>query len=370
MRRLLPLPLLALFVLPSAASAATVSVSDKVLTYQADPGQRSALDVTYGADSIGRTIVMTEAEEPLTAGTGCTQITALRVSCSESYSDKNGDRVYNFWNITYKLGDGNDSLKHYSTIEQPVTIYGEEGNDNVNGGENSLAIVGMPRLYDLIEGGPGDDTIDGQAGNNRLNGGPGEDDISGGPNNDLLNGDEGADQLDGGPGTDELTGGPGNDSMLARDSGSSFSFADVFIGGPGSDTVDFGSTSSPVFVTFDNKANDGALNERDNVRSDVENIISGSGNDKLTGSSAANLFRAGGGDDQISGGAGNDKLYGGPGDDKIIGGPGSDSVFGEMGADTMLLKDGARDRANCGGRSEGDRVKRDAVDKISGCKRR
>lgn len=313
---------------------------------------------------------MQEAETPITAGPGCTQITALRVSCRESYSDSKGDRVYLFWNITYKLGDGNDSLKNYSSIEQPVTIYGEEGNDNVNGADNSLSIVGMPRLYDLIDGGPGDDTIDGQSGNNRLNGGPGEDDISGGPNNDLLNGEDGADQLDGGPGADELTGGPGNDLLLARDSGSSQSFPDVFIGGPGSDTADFSATSSPVFVTFDNKANDGALNERDNVRDDVENVLSGSGNDKLVGSSAANLFRAGGGDDNLSGGAGNDKLYGGPGDDRILAGAGSDSVFGEMGADTMLLKDGTRDRANCGGRSEGDRIKKDPFDKISGCTRR
>lgn len=361
--------LLALFC-PAVASAASVSVSQNTLFYEAAAGERSALEVGYGSSSAGRVIVLNEAEESLTAGAGCTQVTALRVYCLESHTDTNGNQVYDIIGLHYKLGDGNDALKHSQSIEQPITVYGEAGNDNFNGADNSISAAGVARLYDLLDGGPGDDTINGESGNNRLFGGEGQDDLSGGPNNDVLSGGAGPDLMDGGPGADELSGGAGNDMMMARDSGSSQTYPDVFIGGAGSDTVDYSATSDTVFVSFDNKANDGAVNERDNLRADMENAITGAGDDRLVGSSAANTFRAGAGDDQLSGGAGADRLFGGPGDDSILGGAGSDSVFGEQGKDIMRVKDGSRDRVNCGGVSEGDRVTKDAFDRVSGCRRR
>jgi serralysin len=115
----------------------------------------------------------------------------------------------------------------------------------------------------------------------------------------------------------------------------------------------------------------------------IENIISGSGGDTITGNDAANVIwggggadvvRAGsgddiirggtgndilngnhkhdlligeGGDDILRGGAGRDKLDGGTGDDILMGGIGRDKLTGGSGADTFVFKSGwAVDRVN------------------------
>ncbi len=58
----------------------------------------------------------------------------------------------------------------------------------------------------------------------------------------------------------------------------------------------------------------------------IEVLISGSGNDTITGNDANNT---------INGGAGDDILYGGLGDDQLIGGAGADQLFGDGGSDTV-----------------------------------
>ena len=73
----------------------------------------------------------------------------------------------------------------------------------------------------------------------------------------------------------------------------------------------------------------------------IENILSGSGDDSLTGNSAANNISGGGGNDTLIGGLGNDTLIGGDGNDTLIGGLGNDNyVFntplGAGNIDTIL----------------------------------
>lgn len=60
-------------------------------------------------------------------------------------------------------------------------------------------------------------------------------------------------------------------------------------------------------------------------------LFGDAGNDRLTGSSAA---------DRLDGGAGNDILEGGSGAEVLIGGDGNDFVDGNQGADTAILGDG------------------------------
>ena len=55
----------------------------------------------------------------------------------------------------------------------------------------------------------------------------------------------------------------------------------------------------------------------------IENLLSGSGNDVLTGNSADNLINGGGGNDVINGGGGNDTLIGFYGNDTLNGGAGA-----------------------------------------------
>src|SRR4051794_8420299 len=132
-------------------------------------------------------------------------------------------------------------------------------------------------------------TIVGTARNDRLVGRTGHDIICGLGGNDVISGNSGADVLDGGSGNDILVGGAG---------------ADVFAGGPGSDTADYSAQTVPVTAALDGRAASGAAGEKDRIGIDVEALIGGSSDDRLTGNSGANT---------ISGGAGNDRLVGGAG---------------------------------------------------------
>jgi serralysin len=59
---------------------------------------------------------------------------------------------------------------------------------------------------------------------------------------------------------------------------------------------------------------------------DIENLTSGSGSDKLYGNSLDNKIVGGGGNDLITGEAGNDTLYGGQGNNTLNGGAGYDEL--------------------------------------------
>src|SRR5688572_22629169 len=105
---------------------------------------------------------------------------------------------------------------------------------------------------------------------------------------------------------------------------------DEFFGGLGTDTISFEYRDDPgvrVFVTLDDRADDGD-NRRENVHSDVENVIGGAGDDWIVGSLAniRNRFEGRGGNDVLSGVGGDDVLLGGPGDDELIGGDGNDAL--------------------------------------------
>ncbi|MFQ5437476.1 MAG: M10 family metallopeptidase C-terminal domain-containing protein [Paracoccaceae bacterium] len=67
----------------------------------------------------------------------------------------------------------------------------------------------------------------------------------------------------------------------------------------------------------------------------IENFIAGSGNDTVTGNSAANTIKGRKGNDTISGGAGNDILKGNAGVDTLDGGTGADHLFGGIGGDQL-----------------------------------
>ncbi|MBY6066190.1 M10 family metallopeptidase C-terminal domain-containing protein [Leisingera aquaemixtae] len=88
----------------------------------------------------------------------------------------------------------------------------------------------------------------------------------------------------------------------------------------------------------------------------VENLITGAGNDTVTGNSAANdirtqagddTVRAMGGSDRLDGGDGNDQLFGNTGNDHLSGGAGRDRLVGGGGND-RLFGGGQIDRLNGG----------------------
>ena len=127
-------------------------------------------------------------------------------------------------------------------------------------------------------------------------------------------------------------GGPGNDTF---NQGSASTPGEVLWGGSGTDTVNYASRSAAVTVTVGAGANDGVASENDDINDDVEVVTGGTAADTLTASAIGNTLNGGPGADTLVGGAGNDTINGGPGNDTIRGGAGNDILSGDDGDDTF-----------------------------------
>jgi hypothetical protein len=192
--------------------------------------------------------------------------------------------------------------------------------------------VGETAIYAL--GGAGDDTIGSGVSDDLLSGGPGDDTLAAGAGRDFLDGGQGADMLRGGPETDY---------------------------------ADYSRRANALRIDLDGRADDGEPGEGDNVHTDVEGVVAGTGDDLLVGNGKHNVFNGSGGDDTIRGradqdvvfgGAGNDRLSGGmgvdwlngeSGDDVLVGGPRSDALFAHSGRDRIFARDGVADAVIDGG---------------------
>jgi Ca2+-binding RTX toxin-like protein len=174
----------------------------------------------------------------------------------------------------------------------------------------------------LVNAGSGNDTVTfgANTANATVNGQGGHDSIVGTPGNDTLNGNAGHDTLVGSFGNDVMSGGAGSDDLD---------------GGAGHDTTSFAEFSIPLDLSIDDAFND--TPENDNIRSSVETVLGGSGND---GISAAGMLNAAvlvgnGGHDSLVGGAANDTLDGSEGHDTLVGNEGHDSLTGFAGEDSL-----------------------------------
>jgi 6-phosphogluconolactonase (cycloisomerase 2 family) len=309
---------------------------------------------------------------------------------------------------------------------KPATIIGTNSSETLTGTSGADVIVGLGG-NDTISGAGGNDTICGGDGNDTLDGGAGADVLSGGTGTDSAtyatrstavsvsldnaandgnsgDGPAGArdnvksdvENLIGGKGADTLTGSSAANSLDGRNG------ADVLSGLGGIDTATYATRTTAVTVTLDNAANDGNSSDgpagaRDNVKSDIENLIGGSANDTLTGGAAANTLDGRNGADVLSGlggvdtatyatrttavtvtldnvandgdsgdgsthdnvksdienvigGKGADSLTGSAANNKLTGGLGADSLLGLGGNDTLFANDGIADtKIDCGG---------------------
>jgi subtilisin-like proprotein convertase family protein len=95
-----------------------------------------------------------------------------------------------------------------------------------------------------------------------------------------------------------------------------------------------------------------------------ENIVTGDGNDTLTGNSKANRMVAMRGNDTVNGGSGDDTIEGGGGRDRLLGGGGNDRLLG--GDDADVARGGSGNDRLIGGRGD-DRLSGEAgADVIEG----
>lgn len=340
-------------------------------------------------------------------------------------------------------GDGADRLNLAGTradytVSQDGSLFLIQG----LGGQGSFTLSSVETVYfagedesydieDLLTAGgtPGNDVLEGDASDNQLYGLAGD---------DVLRGFAGNDLLDGGTGADVMEGGLGNDLYFVDDSGdvvteaagygidevrttrASYTLAlnverltgllstgqaltgnalaniltggagaDVLNGGLGSDTAAYAWSTAGLGIDLQSGATSGDA-AGDSFTS-IENLTGGSGNDSLSGTSAANILDGGAGDDTLTGRGGNDiyyvdsagdsvvetagqgtdeirttlaalalganvenlrylgagafqgdgnalnnLIYGGAGDDVLSGGAGHDSLYGGGGADQLL----------------------------------
>ena len=289
-------------------------------------------------------------------------------------------------------GGGNDSIIGSSTAN---TIWGSEGNDTLDGGSGNDSLTGgegddsilggdgndvildagYSGGYDNVDGGSGSDTITAYSNNTTIglrsvanvetitSGGystvyiGGTDDngeswdftsvalsgitaIDGGGGNDSIIGSSTANTIWGSEGNDTLSGGGGNDSL------SGGTGADILIGGSGNDnmngqddtdTVDYSYASAAWTINLSAGSSQGTSGSETDTITNVENVIGGTGNDSITGTSSANVLAGNDGADTISGSGGNDTLQGGAGDDRLTGGTGNDSIDGGTGTGDVAV---------------------------------
>jgi Ca2+-binding RTX toxin-like protein len=234
-----------------------------------------------------------------------------------------------------------------------ATQTGTKGDDKLRGSEQA----------DSIDGGAGNDYIAGLGGDDNINGGADSDSIDAGAGNDKVRGGDcqyGTENIGrycDNPGQELLIGGDGNDLVVANGcvahgcSGDRYiALASTLDGGPGDDVVTGGDAADLV--------------------------TGGAGHDTLTGLGGNDRIDGGDGDDRVDGGAGNDLLRGGRGSDIVDGGDGNDRLFGGGGKDLLMggagndrftVRDGKRDRVDCG--SGTDLVSADKRDVLRHCER-
>lgn len=223
-------------------------------------------------------------------------------------------------------------------------------------GDGDDFVVAETGTEDVIDGGPGSDLLMGGPGADRISGGDGDDLLSGdftsfappegGDGADFLariaryrqaeggSADADADILDGGAGSDVLDGGAG---------------PDVLNGGEDSDLVTYASRSAGVTVTLDGAPGDGEPGENDHIGADVESVVTGEGDDNVTGNARPQTIVSGAGDDLVDLGAGEDFTDTGPGDDRVT------------------SRDNRMDFVSCG--SGRDSLKADGKDQFDECEK-
>jgi len=215
-----------------------------------------------------------------------------------------GNQAYsNLPYVEYRLGEG---IEYFSAMEGYTELL------VVGNAENNQIYVSGERV--TIRGGGGNDDLRVALYNEE-------------PNNAYASGAT----LYGEAGNDTLgaSGGllPGTDYTDSADLIRGEDGRTVLVGGSGNDTADYSTFTANLFLSLDNKANDGRVGEHDNISADIETILGGSGNDLIIGNPFAN---------RLVGNAGNDTIWGGDGNDTLIGGPGIDLLFGQGGNNVVV----------------------------------
>ncbi|WP_438754529.1 beta strand repeat-containing protein [Pararhizobium sp. O133] len=218
---------------------------------------------------------------------------------------------------------------------------------------NGLQYIG-DNTNDIVVGGSGDETIFGNEGDDNLKGGKGNDYIDGGVGSDDIDGGDGNDILTdvqsipwgfvGLIGHDTLRGGNGDDELRFQ----SPDTGDIADGGAGIDLlrIDYSAIINNNIVFALGPTTNVKVDEALTVAiSNIERVIfrAGGGNDFLTGGALDDALVGAGGNDTLRGMGGNDSLDGGTGIQDIDGGTGIDTASFDISSATnaVTLTNGA-----------------------------
>jgi Ca2+-binding RTX toxin-like protein len=291
---------LVLLVLPVAADASSTATYTPRISPNGEPDEVDPSFIEVDGDAGKNTISLSYAGNDvaitdgsgITAGSHCAQVNPTEVTCPSADGSlvvaNGGDDTVDAQmslHADVEAGPGDD------TVTTAGDITGDEGSDVLTGSDTSFG--------QLIDGGPGDDTLSGGAVGDRLIGGTGKDTLDGGPGDDKLDGDE-----------------PASPDALEQD---------TIEGGDGRDLLDWSSRNAAVSVNLADPAPDGAAGESDQIRN-VEDVSAGAGNDTIVGTDGPNRIDPGAGKDQVTAGGGNDEAAASLGDDVFDLGAGSDTI--------------------------------------------
>ena len=261
-------------------------------------------------------------------------------------------------NDTLRGGKGNDRLigadgvdtATYNNADAAVVVSLALVASQVTGGAGSDILLTVENLIgsaynDRLTGSTGTNVLEGMGGNDTLSGGAGADTLHGGEGDDSILGGDGNDWLRGGDGIDTLYGGNGHDNIASDgDGGRYFGDAgnDRMISGVGNESMDGGIGIDLIDHTAWNEDYvfdmiTGLTNIPLELYIGFENVMMGAGNDKVTGTAAANTLSLGSGNDTVNGGGGIDWIIGGVGDDRLDGGLGNDQLSGGSGGDSYVF---------------------------------
>ncbi|RIK76721.1 MAG: hypothetical protein DCC68_18745 [Planctomycetota bacterium] len=310
----------------------TGGVNDDLYLFDAGWGTDTVTDPAGASDTLDLTAIASAitgnigvATATFTQGGNSINVTNNMVEMILSGS---GDDTFNFLAGGMLAGgagsiDANDGVDHlnYSAYVTGVTV-------NLS----TSTATGTSGVFDFenVTGGSAGDSLTGDGGPNVLSGLDGADSLFGLGGADHLIGGAGNDpQLEGGAGNDTIDGGAGSDFMTGGNGDDLYLFAAV----PGitleGDGVDEATSPAGGNDTFDFTFLTTALtaNLPANIVShflravnlvnptSIETVLSGTGNDTLTGDAGDNLFVSGDGNDQLTSGGGDDVLVGGNGND-------------------------------------------------------
>ncbi|MCY0096967.1 peroxidase family protein [Hoeflea ulvae] len=188
-----------------------------------------------------------------------------------------------------------------------------DDDDDVGTGQpapGTSGIVGT-ELVDVMTGTGDGETIMALGGRDIVFAGGGDDNVLGGKGADMLYGDGGNDRIFGGAGNDFITGGAGNDTVFGEggddlivaeaNDGNDTYYGDAMDGGNGIDTLDMSAISANITADlgtgFMGRGSVSSSMSGNDTIWGVENIVTGSGNDTITASSAVNVMDGGTGND-------------------------------------------------------------------------